>query len=569
LAIGAPPAEAQLALNRSTERVLFLAPRPAQQADSAFAVDVATEFRQRMANRMRHKLVIIPSTDVCNMLRDSGYPCDVLLNVTDADRLARALKSDAYIIGTLHRNGAVPIARLHLIDVQHSGLSGWTEVHGTPGDPPRAFADAIGDSLESQVRAAEFARECTERRDRGDFREAKDRAQRAFQLYPYHPSAALCAEVVSEALREPVDSQVAYLERAVRGDSTLARAHQRLGQLYMQRAQPGDTLNALESFGRHTILQPANRDLRVGVIVGAITQKQYQYAVELSDDWLESNPDDVGVIQYKARACVEGGLWGCALAALSRQLEVDTSVTNDSTFFAQLVGAAQAAGDTAAQVRWTGEAVRRFPESVSMLRAHAAALNGVGMLDSVVTVYEHILTLDSTDATSAFAGAQILLAGVTIDTLTVLDTARLLKGGEFLAQAARAARAAGDTGVMINVALQYYQRGRALVQTNKSIPIAIAWLEQADSNDVRRVLADQVNFFLAYGIVYRIFEIDPQALETKSCDLVDEEERLIRRGKQALAVGASVAPGAAQQFQQRFQTMEDRLPNLRASFKCR
>ncbi|MGD2134800.1 MAG: tetratricopeptide repeat protein, partial [Gemmatimonadales bacterium] len=303
LVVLAGPAWGQLAVSRSSERVLFLAPRPQSDVDTSYVVELAERVRRRMSTELRHKLVVIDDDQICQALEASGYPCDAILNAGDADRLARFLQADAYAFGSVWEEQSRPMARFRLVDLRSSGLSGWMTVRGIPGDPPQAFAETIVDSLENQVRAAEHARECLQRRDRGDFDDALERAQRAYRMYPNHPSAAQCAWVVSEALRQPIDSQVRHLQRFVAGDSLNARAWQRLGQAL---SQQGDSLAALDAFVHQTLLLPNDRERRVGVLLGAVSLGEFDTAVRLADEWMEQNPLDVEMVRTKLGACVQG-----------------------------------------------------------------------------------------------------------------------------------------------------------------------------------------------------------------------------------------------------------------------
>ncbi len=562
LALGATSVEAQLAIRRSDERVLFLIPSPGNGTDTSFVVSLADEVRTELRNKMRHKLLVYESEAICEVLAQSAYACDAILTSMDADRLARAMQADAYIMGQVVHDGTVPVADLRMIDLRRSGLSGRTTVRGTPGDSPSSFADAIVDTLDNQVKAAEHARECTERLERGDYRDAKERAQRAFRMYPNHPAAAMCVEVVSEALREPADSQIVYLERAVQGDSLLPRVWERLGRLYQGKA---DTTRALQAFSRQSLIDGNNRELRVGVVSGALATGNYEVARDLAQEWLDRNPLDVDMMQLKTRACVEGGIWDCALEALAQQYETDSTLVGDTLFYQQIIGAAQALDDTAAQLEWSSVAVEHAPDNIGLIRAHASALAIAGMTDSVVTVYEHLLALDPSDYRSALAGARILLDEVVIDTAVPLDTATLLRGIAFLNQATAATQ---DTSVLMNVAVTQYQKGSALIQARKAIPIAVDLLEQSIQNDVLNRLSVQSNFFLGLGLMFRIFEFDQEVTASESCALVSQEAEMIRRGMEALQAGAELAPDRVPQFMQQFRQFEARIPQLRRAYQC-
>ena len=327
----------------------------------------------------------------------------------------------------------------------------------------------------------------------------------------------------------------------------------------------------------------------MGVIAGAITLSSYDLARDLADEWLAVVSADLGMLQLKARACVEGALWGCALDALTVQYEIDSTLVGDSVFYQQVIGAAQSLGNTTAQLVWSGEAVRRVPGSASLWRAHAAALvaeastvaavaevepdpgpaDSLAALeqvytDSAVAVYEHLLATDSTDVRSALAGARLVLGVVEIDTAIPLDTARLLKGGEFLERAVAASPA--DTSVLMNVAVTFYQRGSALVRARMLFRTAVDWLEYSTEYDVLGRLTPQNHFFLGLGYMFLIFEFDQEVTATQSCELVDEEARMVARGKEAMTMGAQLAPDQANRFLRQFNQFEERIPQLRQAW---
>jgi tetratricopeptide (TPR) repeat protein len=558
----AVPANAQFGANRPSERVLFLVPRPAQPQDSAYAVQVADHVRERMEGRMRHKLQVIKTEQVCELLSQSGYSCDAILGPIDAARLARAFQADAYIIGELERNGPAPVVRYRMVDIGRSGLSGWQTVRGTAGDPPRQFAHVIVDSLDTKVRAAEKARECFDRRDRADYDNALRRAREAFEIYPNHPSAALCAAVIFEARNAPVDSQIAYYERAVRGDSLNEQAYERLSRLYIA---AGDSTAALEASRRLLEMNPNDRDRRRGVIAGYITIDDYASARELADEWLEQHPDDLEFHVLKARACTQGEMWDCALAALAAQYERDSSLVGDTIFYGQIVGAAQEAGDNEAVLRWSAEAHGHSANPTPWLRAHVGALTEAGMTDSAAAIYDRLVAQDSSDVSTALTYAKLVIDGLTIDTLTPLDTARLFKAERLLDTAVR--RSPADTAVRMNAAVNYYTPGVALAQTRQQPEVAMRLLEKALANDVLQRIQPNANFFLGFTLLFEAYALDQRVLEAKSCDLVRQQADIVRRGLEAMQKGRSLAPQNADQFIQRFQELsQNRIPELRRAF---
>lgn len=560
------------------EILLLLAPAPEDPNDIQYSLDLAREARVRLENRLRHRLAVVKTEDICQLLRDSGFGCDQIVDQTGAARMAQAMGVDVYMLGTLFFANRVPIARFRMVDIGRSGLSGWVTIRGTAGDPPRAFAQTIVDTLLTQTKAAELTRACNDRRDNGDFERALKEAQKVFEMYPNHPSAATCAAVVREAMGQPADSQIPEYERAIRGDSLLDRAYRRVGQLYLQ---IGDSLNALAAFRAQMYLTPDDRTRWYGVINQYIAIGEYSEAEAIVNEWLERQPNDMEFLNLKTSACFRGKLWGCAVASLEKQYELNDEFREDPQFYKDIMAAAMAADMTDAVMRWSGVAVENVTDDLELWSVRASTLNDAEMMDEAVVAYERILALDPENVGSAMFLAQHILDGVTIDTLVPLDTAALGLAREYLDMASYIGQDRADTAVMMNLAVSYLQVGSDLVQTRLDIELGMEWLELTLKNDVMRRLTDRANFFIGLGMVYTIYDFDPQvnayverfadltaADKRAACLLVAQEAAMIGRGKQSMIAGASVHQPTADQMLAQYATFEARVSQLQEAFEC-
>jgi predicted Zn-dependent protease len=559
---GRPQVQQQL------DRLLVLAPVPADPGDSTMAIAIGDEFRSRMEGKTRRQMNVITKERIGEALEASGFGREALLDASASEQLARFLQADAYIVGQIDRNS--PAVHLRLVDIRRTGLSGWVHYRLPSDATAKAIAEGLADQMDAHLRAADAARDCIDRRDRRDFQAAKDRARRAFQFVPNHAGAATCLAVVFEAAREPPDSQIAALEIAVKGDSTSTRAWEMLGRQYQAK---GDTLKAAETFIMQLQADPTDGRLRTGIAALLITQKQYERARQLLDEGLRQNPTDIQLQQLKARACKDGSLWSCLLEAHSALFELDTSLVGNAQFYFETFGAAQSANDTAAMLRWSGAAVQRFGDNVAFWRARANALKTARQDDAALVAYERIAQLDSSDIASRLQIAEIVLAGVRIDSGVPLDTGRLARVDSLLSRVialrSTPAGAPADTNVWLNVAFRYFQPGSQMVQKRVSFRHGTHWLERAVQYDVRRQLTQQASFFLGLGFFFQLGELDARLRESKSCDLVSEEAELVAKAKAAMTAGAGLQQATANQILQYLGQYEGLIPQYRQSFRCR
>ena len=546
---------------RVYRRFLIMNPVPEAGTDSSFAVELGDKTRERLISRLRFKVRTVSSDQICEALAASGFLCNVPLAPVMVTQLANVLTVDAYATWTLGDNSGNPTATIRLVDRSRSGLSGWISTEAEPGADVRGFADQIVDLIDDQLNVARHARECYEKRDRQDYRGAKERALRAFREQPNHPAAASCLATVYEADRQPLDSIIQALELAVTGDSLLGRSWRRLGQLYMQL---GDTTRAASAFESQLQSNPSDLEVRLGVAAIYYRLGNFSKTRAIIEPAVEQNPNDLQVLRIWIEACLDGQMWDCALASLARRYEIDSTVHGDEAFYGQIFAAAQALSDTAAMLRWSGEAVERVPESISLWRARAQALKEAGINDSAVAAYMRVADLDPTDFRSTLNAAQIVLGELVIDSVVALDSAAIGLADSLL-QITLARDSSNAT--RMNVAVAYLRPGMSLAQ-NRHYNVAVDWLDKSLANDVRGRLTIQANFFLGFSIFFIVTELDNEVTDTQSCSLMVTEAELVAKGKRALTIGASVSQRFADQILPFYGQYEARIPQMRAAFGC-
>src|SRR4029077_3200664 len=71
--------------------------------DSAMSVAVMDAAREKLGGVARSQVQVLPTPKLCEALKASDYPCDVLLDETQASQLARFLTVNAYTPRTIER----------------------------------------------------------------------------------------------------------------------------------------------------------------------------------------------------------------------------------------------------------------------------------------------------------------------------------------------------------------------------------------------------------------------------------------------------------------------------------
>src|SRR5437899_12885659 len=175
----AAAAPAQLAVQQPTEKLLLVPLAAKTPTDSVTSVAVMDLAREKLAQLVRYKVMVVPKQKLCEALKASDFACDVLLDESQAQLLARFLNVNAYTTGTLERAGVGLVATIRVRDIGGSGYAALFPVSsGNPGTAA-ALGEAIAQRLNTIVRAGEQARECNDLRQKSQFPKALEAAREA------------------------------------------------------------------------------------------------------------------------------------------------------------------------------------------------------------------------------------------------------------------------------------------------------------------------------------------------------------------------------------------------------
>jgi len=582
----AAPAQVSYQAQQPTQKLLVLPLAPKSAADSAFSIAVTDVAREKLAGMARYKVQVIPKPKLCEALKASDYPCDVLLDETQANQLGRFLSVNGYTIGTLERSGGTITATIRVRDIGSSGMAAlFTLSSSNPGTAP-SVGEAIAQRLNNVVRAADQARECEEQRKKSQFSKAVDAARKALAIEPNLPAAHICIATVYEAQHMPLDSLLAAYQRAAKGDSLNATAWENIAHVYQQK---GDTLKAIDALTHELAGEPHNIQLRLGIAELLRQQKQSERAKAILDDGLAKNPNEQRFLEFRQRICIEGELWRCVLDGFVDVTRNDTSKLADTTVLKAALGAAQQISDTQQLLFFSRAAVRHFPKSAAFWKALGSAYDLRGPKDSSVWAYKQSLKIDPTDVKASLLVARGIVEGSTWDTAQAnklkSDTAGLRAWRNAFADRIDSAKAylasalsSPDSTDRLSAAVFILTAGSKLAQAG-AYDRAYPWLDQllqlvalrtpADTVGPRQQIRLQASFWYGVSSVASLTGPYTAMVKSKNCTEAKAFDDRLVRTKDALIFGARVHPPTANQMLQNVAKFEAVMPQVKKQFKCK
>jgi len=577
-------AQAQLAITQPTEKLLLLPLSVITPSDSAASIATMDVARARLVQLARYKATVIPKPKICDALTQSGFPCDGLMTDVQAGQLARALSINNYNTGVLQRAGGQLVARMRII----SGGSGFSTSFTLSGPTPEVLGEAIAGRLLSIIRAAEYARNCTEQRSRNALDRAAAEARKAFAIEPDLASANLCIATIIEVQHGPVDSMIAAARRALRGDSSNTTAWSTIASKLLVK---GDTAGAIDAFRSMLGFNPSDKNLRVALAQQMLQHKQYADAEALLSEGLKLAPGDQQLGDLHKRACIEGGLYTCTLGILREEAAADSTKLSDTTTLKLALANAQAASDTQAMLWWARAAVAHHPTSAAFLKQLGGALQMAGQVDSAVFYYQKALALNPGDVPTGILIAKTMVDAAIWDTAAAgpcqrrNDTTCLRQlRTPFIAKVDPARQylapgyAAADSGLRLAAAVTGLSGGSKLAQAG-AYDAAYVWLDQlltqipprspADTVGPRHAIRRQASFWFGLSSALSLGGPYGIMVKNKSCDDAKSINDRIQRSIQAMDLGGSIAPSVGIQMRSILSQYANQMPKVKQAFKCR
>lgn len=585
---GVATAPAQLAVTAPSQKLLLLPLTVRAAADSLTSIQVMDAARDRLTALAHYKVLVVPKSKLCEALLASGYSCDVLMQDGEAGQLARFLQVNAYNTGSLQRRGAKVDATVRVHENGGSGMAALIQVSAS--GTPQAVGDTLAQRLNSIIRAAESARDCNDKRQRGALPAALEAARRAILIEPNLPAAHLCIAVVYEAQRMPLDSMLGEYRRALKGDSLNGTAWDAIARIYQQK---GDSLAAIDAFIHELGGEPHNGRLRVAIAIQLGQLKKYAEACDLLNAGLELNPQDPAMHELRQRLGIEGEQWTCVLEELHASVAMDSARAADSTFLNTGIGAAQKANDPGEQVFFTTLATTHFPKVAKYWNARGTAYAGAGKPDSALWALKQSLALNPQDVPTGLLVARSMIDQATYDTARAraLDAAHDSAGVKAMRNAlaetldsargylSRAATSA-DSTIQLNVAAVTREAGEKLVRAGAG-ERAVPWLEQSlqllgfapatpgDTTGPRAGLRVNGSFWYGLAAFGGLRDEFTAMAKTKNCVEAKAFNDHLNRVRAALTLGRSVHAPTVDRYLGFLANFDKPMQSVRQSFKCK
>ena len=516
-----------------TKRVLVTAFR----GDAEGGVRIAEEIRGRVSSEFSiRQLMPNSKKDIDNTLISSGYKPDSALNPNDIKELAKLVRADEIIDGTVTKTptGFRTSARFFL-----------------PRDPalsqPLVTADNanLGDVAKDIVREYDAARKQLQANQacENGIRDHKldvaiAEARKGIQEYPRATLARLCLASAFTEWKNTADSSKGWADSVIKVTKEVIALDPRSKiafQLqYGAYQAKHDTTNLVPALLGYMNSDPSNSALREQVIAEIISLGKADLAVPIAKQLLTENVGDAQYARTYWLVLRAAHNYKEAVPAGVAYVALDTAQADTNYFFRQI---ADLAADSmyARAAEFAAQGVAKFPKNVSLLLQQAQFQRRAGQLPAAQATLQRALQLDANAP-----GANMIIAQIFNDAGQVDSVVKYVK----IDATATPTNKERDAQFLASIGQQAYKTAAAadpkkLDDFKKAITLLGASDEMSPSPAAK--------FFQAYSAFTAFTVLAPTLPKTKSCADARTAQDLLATVSMKMPGGGQYSAAAAQQ----------------------
>ena len=382
--------------------------------DRAAGVQTADAIRTRVQSGANIKqLYVIPKNDITNYLESSGYKSDSSLGPTDLKELAKLLRADEVLSGSVTRTAAGFRSEPRLMLARDVSLAQPLPVVEAPN--PGDAARQIERSLQEARKQLADNRACENGiRDRQNDK-AIAAAHAAITKYPNATIARLCLATVYQEMKSPPDSVLKVTDEIRRLDPKNSQALRLAFTAYQAK---GEQENAVRALIGLLALEPNNPSLQAQVVAELAKLGKPEVAIPIIDTLLLQNPGDPQLLRQKwqlALAAAAGAdsasrpaKFGIAVAAGEDMVRADTMLVDSVYFERQIIAANQLVPPRGAE--FASRAVQKFPNSANFWASKGNAERKAGQTQMALESIKRALAINA-----KYPNGNLLLAQLYLD----------------------------------------------------------------------------------------------------------------------------------------------------------
>lgn len=502
--------------------------------EAAVAASDAVRDRLMREYNMR-QLWVIDKKNLATQLAASGYPVDEPLTQNDAQALARVMRAESYIEGTV-----TPVNGQYRVDSRLVLTRNNTLVQPLPAQTVGKVDDAaepIVDAIKNVRDALDEEQKCHEAASSGKDAEAIAAARKGIEEYAQSTLARICLMNVLVRQKVQPDSLLAVANEIIAIDP---RSRAALQVKWQAQKDLGQDEAATTTLTQWLAADPTNVQLQNSVVYELAQSRKFAQADSIITAALQENQSDPDLLRTGFLVYITTEQWQKATTAGEQLSQIVADSTLDNQFYLRMANAYVQSQQPQKAAEVISRGVARAPQSADLLIGAAGIYQAAGQLQQAMDALRRGLQINPQAPEANLALAQIYVE------MNQPDSAFT---------ALQAAQAAGDSAATIaNVAAaignKAYEAGQSdSAQAREHYLRAIHFLQFADSvapsNNYKFLLGASAFYALGTELQAAQKAAEQSGGNAQACELAHAAKEHLDIVQRTIPVAGSVSPEGA------------------------
>ena len=357
--------------------------------DKKLSVAASEELRSRLSADIPFRaLTVLSSSDYKQVVEQSGYPYDEALSTGDLASLAKLLRTDDYLEGTIEKTATGFVVNAQLVLTRDQNLT--QPLPPAEGDKLSRVAAAVSKHVQDALKQMDFEKKCNMQGRDNKAADAIASARAGVAAYPQATLVRLCELQVRVGFKQPSDSVIAIALEILKYDPRSKIAITNAAQAYKDK---GDVEKSTDMLIQLLATDPANTRLVDDVVNALSASGKWDKAKPIISQAIKDNPGDVNLMKLGVKVFLNSGDRKNGIALGEEMVKIDTSLA-DLEYFTKTIGAYETDSAYAKSAEVAQRAVDKFPKEQTLWIALGLDLRRSGQLAQAAATYRKLLALD-------------------------------------------------------------------------------------------------------------------------------------------------------------------------------
>jgi tetratricopeptide (TPR) repeat protein len=516
-----------------------------RSAEKKTGVDFAETVRDRISGDVSYRdLQVQSKANIDATLQASGYDMTAALTEGDANLLAKQLRADEYIEGTINKatTGAGYTGDAWMVMVYDQNLVQplGTFTAAKLGD----IAKEISKSFQAAQKVYDEVNKCRAARREDKPGDAMSIAASGISKYPKSTLLRICELQAMVDSKKPPADLLKISQDILQIDAKSKFALQAEVDAY---DQLGDKDKKLETLANLLAADPTNSKLQQTVVYELAHAGKYDVALKIISKAVEDNPGDVTFTKLYWQLLYATKDYKTMVKVGDEMVKMDTSFS-DTTYYDRTIDAYRQDSAWANAAAAAAHATAKYPKRADYWAQRGQLELKAGQVQPAIASLRHALEIDPT-----LQGARLLIVSSLVDA-NMYDSAMVamhdaVKGGENSDRVGQFALTIGSKLFTVANAA----KPPVLDLWQKVLP----YVAYADSISSDRTTKNTAKFEMGVTHYYIATLMYPDVVAQKSCDGAKQVQDDLINASTELQFGGATNPAAVTQLMPAIQQTAD------------